>query len=52
MARGTNILFITSDQPRADRDGFEGRRVKSPHLDAISRRPDDAREPLPQEGMA
>lgn len=33
-----NILFITSDQQRADCYGFEGRRVKTPHLDAMARR--------------
>ncbi|HVE48672.1 MAG TPA: sulfatase-like hydrolase/transferase [Casimicrobiaceae bacterium] len=32
-----NILFITSDQQRADCYGFEGRRVKTPHLDAMAR---------------
>ena len=31
-----NILFITSDQQRADCYGFEGRRVKTPHLDAMA----------------
>ena len=31
-----NILFITSDQQRADCFGFEGRRVKTPHLDAMA----------------
>ena len=30
--RKTNILFITSDQQRADCYGFEGRRVRTPHL--------------------
>jgi arylsulfatase A-like enzyme len=33
-----NILFITSDQQRADCFGFEGRRVKTAHLDAMARR--------------
>ncbi len=32
-----NILFITSDQQRADCYGFEGRKVKTPHLDAFAR---------------
>ena len=32
-----NILFITSDQQRADCYGFEGRKVKTPHLDMLAR---------------
>ncbi len=32
-----NILLITSDQHRADCYGFEGRKVKTPHLDALAR---------------
>ena len=32
-----NILFITSDQQRADCYGFAGRRVRTPHLDALAR---------------
>ena len=32
-----NILFITSDQQRADCYGFEGRKVKTPHLDMQAR---------------
>ena len=32
-----NILFITSDQQRADCYGFEGRKVKTPHLDEMAR---------------
>jgi arylsulfatase A-like enzyme len=36
-AKKTNILFITSDQQRGDCYGFEGRRVKTPHLDAMAR---------------
>ena len=32
-----NILFITSDQQRADCYGFEGRRVRTPHLDLLAR---------------
>jgi arylsulfatase A-like enzyme len=31
-----NILFITSDQHRGDCYGFEGRRVRTPHLDALA----------------
>ena len=31
-----NILFITSDQQRGDCYGFEGRRVKTPHLDRLA----------------
>jgi arylsulfatase A-like enzyme len=38
MRRGPNILFITSDQQRGDCYGFEGRKVKTPHLDAMARR--------------
>jgi len=30
-----NIVFITSDQQRADCYGFAGRRVKTPHLDRM-----------------
>jgi arylsulfatase A-like enzyme len=36
MTQPLNILFITSDQQRADCFGFEGRRVKTPHLDAMA----------------
>lgn len=32
-----NILMITSDQQRADCYGFEGRKVKTPHLDHLAR---------------
>lgn len=35
MAR-PNILLITSDQQRGDCYGFEGRRVKTPHLDQLA----------------
>lgn len=35
--RPLNILFITSDQQRADCYGFAGRRVKTPHLDQLCR---------------
>lgn len=31
-----NILLITSDQQRGDCYGFEGRRVKTPHLDQMA----------------
>ncbi len=36
MAARPNILLITSDQQRGDCYGFEGRRVKTPHLDALA----------------
>ena len=32
-----NLVFITSDQQRGDCYGFEGRKVKTPHLDAMAR---------------
>lgn len=32
-----NILFITSDQHRGDCYGFEGRKVKTPHLDLLAK---------------
>lgn len=32
-----NILFITSDQQRGDCYGFEGRKVKTPHLDEMAK---------------
>ena len=35
MAERLNIPFITSDQQRGDCYGFEGRRVKTPHLDDL-----------------
>jgi len=35
--RRPNILFITSDQQRGDCYGFEGRKVKTPHLDQLAR---------------
>ncbi len=35
--RRPNILFITSDQQRGDCYGFEGRKVKTPHLDDMAR---------------
>lgn len=31
-----NIVFITSDQQRGDCFGFEGRKVKTPHLDRLA----------------
>ncbi|MFK7964937.1 MAG: sulfatase [Burkholderiaceae bacterium] len=34
--RRPNILLITSDQQRADCFGFEGRKIKTPHLDALA----------------
>lgn len=36
MAARPNILFITSDQQRGDCYGFEGRRVRTPHLDYLA----------------
>lgn len=32
-----NVLFITSDQQRGDCYGFEGRKVRTPHLDRLAR---------------
>ena len=32
-----NVLFITSDQQRGDCYGFEGRKIKTPHLDRLAR---------------
>jgi arylsulfatase A-like enzyme len=32
-----NVLFITSDQQRGDCYGFEGRRIRTPHLDRLAR---------------
>ena len=37
MHRKTNLLFITSDQQRGDCYGFEGRKIRTPHLDAMAR---------------
>ena len=34
-SRRPNILFITADQQRADCYGFAGRKVQTPHLDAL-----------------
>jgi arylsulfatase A-like enzyme len=36
MTQRPNILFITSDQQRADCYGFAGRRIRTPHLDALA----------------
>lgn len=33
-----NVLFITSDQQRGDCYGFEGRKVRTPHLDEMARK--------------
>lgn len=37
MTDRPNILVITSDQHRGDCYGFEGRRIKTPHLDEMAR---------------
>jgi hypothetical protein len=34
--RAKNVLLITSDQQRGDCYGFEGRNVKTPHLDLMA----------------
>ena len=36
MARRPNIIFITSDQQRADCYGFAGRKIRTPHLDDLA----------------
>ena len=36
MSQRPNILFITSDQHRGDCFGFEGRQLKTPHLDQLA----------------
>jgi arylsulfatase A-like enzyme len=36
MTRPPNILLISADQQRADCIGFMGRKVKTPHLDALA----------------
>lgn len=36
MSRRPNIIFITADQHRGDCFGFEGRKVKTPHLDQLA----------------
>lgn len=38
MPKQPNILFITSDQHRGDCFGFEGRAVRTPHLDQMAQR--------------
>jgi len=38
MKRPMNILLITSDQHRGDCYGFEGRRLRTPHLDEMAAR--------------
>ena len=38
MQKKPNILLITSDQQRGDCFGFEGRAVKTPHLDRMARK--------------
>ena len=35
-----NIIIITSDQHRGDCFGFEGRKVKTPHLDQLAQEVD------------
>ena len=37
MVSRPNILFITSDQQRGDCYGFEGRNIRTPHLDQLAR---------------
>ncbi|MGI9336816.1 MAG: sulfatase-like hydrolase/transferase [Gammaproteobacteria bacterium] len=37
MASRPNILLITSDQQRGDCFGFEGRPIRTPHLDELAR---------------
>jgi arylsulfatase A-like enzyme len=37
MTKKPNILLITSDQHRGDCFGFEGRNVKTPHLDRMAK---------------
>jgi len=36
--RRPNIILVTTDQHRGDCFGFEGRKVKTPHLDAFAQR--------------
>ncbi|MEZ5903565.1 MAG: sulfatase-like hydrolase/transferase [Geminicoccaceae bacterium] len=38
MGKRPNIILVTTDQHRGDCFGFEGRKVKTPHLDAFARR--------------
>jgi arylsulfatase A-like enzyme len=37
MTKRPNLIVITSDQQRGDCYGFEGRRIKTPHLDLMAR---------------
>lgn len=37
MTEKPNIIFITSDQQRGDCYGFEGRNIKTPHLDSLAK---------------
>ncbi len=37
MAQRPNILLITSDQQRADCNGFENRHIRTPHIDQLAR---------------
>src|SRR5688500_7136268 len=37
MSKRPNILLITSDQQRADCNGFENPDVKTPHIDRLAR---------------
>lgn len=41
-----NILLITSDQHRDDGFGFEGRKLRTPHIDTMAR--DGTRMATPQ----
>ena len=36
MKKKPNLLIITTDQHRGDCYGFEGRKVKTPHLDQLA----------------
>ena len=42
MTTRPNILLITSDQQRADCFGFENRHIKTPHIDLLATRDQDA----------
>ena len=37
MTRQPNILLITSDQQRADCNGFENANIRTPHIDRLAR---------------
>ncbi len=37
MTQRPNILLITSDQQRADCNGFENKNIKTPHIDRLAR---------------